>query len=579
MAIIDEPIPTGIERLRAQHNDDGDYEAKACSNKLASSVWESISAFANTHGGTLLLGLSEEDGFSPTKGFDLDRVRDQLVSGMGDSGMDGAKISPVPTYEIIRVPFEDSQILAVRIQELTVDNKPCFIKARGPANGSYKRIDDKDVQLSPAELYEMQNVLHPSNVDIEPVSMADLSDLNAATIQGIIDRRRGSNALRGTTNDNERYARLHITDKKGNVLFTGLMVTGQYPQQFFPRLFVDVAVHPGLRKAESGSPRFLDRQQCDGPLPEAIEDAINATMRNLRTYSIVEGAGRRDVPEIPREVIREAIVNAVVHREYHPYFQGQPVSVDIYPDRVEITSPGGLWGGKTLTNLDNGVSACRNRALMQLLETANLPHDGGLAAEGQGSGIPLMIHEMESHALKRPEFKARADSFTVLLHRAGQELDANRQWIQELGISANSREVNVLLIVREMGTARVHDIHQRLKYDSDDIRHMLENLARQGIVSQVADDTYAVATPEDNEVRIEPEEQRTVDPLYESLSAQDAVLYALPTSEALTVRELAGITGKSLSSLRQALRHLVQQGAVTALGKPQSRSRKYRRAG
>lgn len=60
-----------------------------------------------------------------------------------------------------------------------------------------------------------------------------------------------------------------------------------------------------------------------------INDAVNATSRNLRSYSFIEGIGRKDELEIPSEVLREAIANAVVHREYHPYFQGQPVTVDV----------------------------------------------------------------------------------------------------------------------------------------------------------------------------------------------------------------------------------------------------------
>ncbi|MBK9102948.1 MAG: hypothetical protein IPM90_16120 [Austwickia sp.] len=68
-----------------------------------------------------------------------------------------------------------------------------------------------------------------------------------------------------------------------------------------------------------------------------------------------------------REVLREAIANAVVHREYHELFRGEPVTVDVYPDRVVVANPGGLWGGKTEENLDDGTSRCRNQTLMQLL--------------------------------------------------------------------------------------------------------------------------------------------------------------------------------------------------------------------
>lgn len=86
MSILQEPIQNAIARLRKQHNDDGDYEAKSCQRSLNKDVWESISAFANTHGGTLLLGLDEHNGFTCVQDFHLDRVQDQLIEGMGDGG-------------------------------------------------------------------------------------------------------------------------------------------------------------------------------------------------------------------------------------------------------------------------------------------------------------------------------------------------------------------------------------------------------------------------------------------------------------------------------------------------------------
>ena len=72
---------------------------------------------------------------------------------------------------------------------------------------------------------------------------------------------------------------------------------------------------------------------CEGELGEVIEDAVAATAKNLRRISVIEGAGRKDELEIPEEVLREAIANAVIHREYGPRHVGQSVTIDIYPDR------------------------------------------------------------------------------------------------------------------------------------------------------------------------------------------------------------------------------------------------------
>lgn len=404
MAIPDEPIEAAVARLRVQGSDDGDYEAKACASRLSASVWDSVSAFANTFGGTLLLGLDENARFAVPDGFDWAWVRDQLVEGMGGRGA-GAGLTLPPEYRVERAMVEGKPILVVRVLENPSDKKPCFVTAKG-----------KDIRLSAAEVYELRNLLRPSLEDMTVVAEADRSDLDGDVLAGILDRRRKSKALRGVDGQAERLARLNITDKTGGVRMAGLLVAGVYPQQFFPRLLVDVAVHPGTRKSEPGMPRFLDRVLYDGPMAEMIDDAVNAVARNLRTVSVVEGAGRRDEPEIPLEVLREAIANAVIHREYHPYFQGQSVSVDVYADRVEISSPGGLWGGKTLENIVDGESRCRNTALIQLMQTT--PSAGGTATvEGQGTGVMFMTGQMQAKGLPLPEFRPAPNRFTVIFKR------------------------------------------------------------------------------------------------------------------------------------------------------------------
>ena len=161
---------------------------------------------------------------------------------------------------------------------------------------------------------------------------------------------------------------------------------------------------------------------CDGALSETVTDAVRAVLRNLRTISYVDGVSRHDTPEIPEEVLREAIVNAVAHREYQELFVGQSVVIDIYRDRVEVTSPGGLWGGKTLTNLADGTSRCRNSTLMHLMETMPVRNGDGLHAERQGSGIPFMIHMMRERGLPDPEFYAGIDQFKVVLWRPSAEV-------------------------------------------------------------------------------------------------------------------------------------------------------------
>lgn len=576
MAIIEEPLVQAIERLRAQHNDDADYEAKSCATTLSKSVWESVSAFANTDGGTLLLGVDENKNFTVPPQFDADKTINQFVDGMGDGSKDGAKVVSPPPYSIHRDTLDGAQMVSVQVHENDAAHKPCYVKSKSVSTGSYKRQDDKDILLSPTELFEMQNVYKPSEADRAPITDADRGDLDDATVAAIIDAHRDTKALRGAHSEMQQLERLNILDKKGHVRLAGVLIAGAYPQQFFPRLYVDVAVHPGINKSQDGEVRFLDRVQCDGRLQEMVDDAVKAVLRNLRTYSLIEGTGRRDVPEIPTTVLREAIANAVVHREYDTLFRNDPVNIDIYSNRVEISSPGGLWGGKTLQNLANGVSRCRNATLMQLLQKTPLIRgdNDGSAVEGQGSGIQFMINRMKELSLAQPDFQPTFDRFRVILYRGGAELAMNQQWVRShVGHDLPGRESSVLHTVRALGRTSVHDIRDRLGYDSDDIRAMLATLVEAGLIRQVSTDVY------------EPLETPTIantgdvpTPPAAALSSRQAIIDAIPTSGTISARDIAESTGKSLQTVRRILRELVDDGTITAIGKKQSRLRTYTRA-
>ena len=154
-----------VSRLRQQGIDDAHVEVKAGASSLISDVWESVSAFANTRGGVIIFGLDEKNGFTVVPGFALDKVRHQFVMGIGDGGPDNCVMVNAPQYELERVDFEGSQVLVVELGETDPRLKPCYIRRNGLANGAYKRIDDEDVKLSAAEIYELENALKPSLAD------------------------------------------------------------------------------------------------------------------------------------------------------------------------------------------------------------------------------------------------------------------------------------------------------------------------------------------------------------------------------------------------------------------------------
>ncbi len=562
-----EELTSIVESLRKAGKDNDFFEAKRCKDSLSKDVWETVSAFANTRGGTLLLGLSEEDSFLRVEGFNIEKVLDQFVEGIGSGGATGKKVDNPPHYAVERIEFEGGEILVIELGETEDRLKPCFISARGIANGSFKRIGDKDVRLSPTEVYELQHLLLVSEADREAVGGTGIQDLDEDAVKRLIEHEqaRGSKAMRGATGTEGSLKRMAAMNADGEATLAGLMCLGVYPQEYFPKLVVDVAAHAGLEKAEPGAPRFMDRVICEGSIGELVDDAVLAVAKNLKTFSFVEGSGRRDELEIPREVLREAIANAVVHREYSKYFVGQSVSVDVFADRVEITNPGGLWGGKTLDTIADGQSRCRNTTLVRLASRVNHPGQGS-PVEGQGSGIPLMYREMRSRALGDPKFEAGFDYFKVTLQRGGAELVQNREWITRITArETTTREEAVLLSVRSHGESTVGELHNRLGYDSDEVRRLCRALESDGLLVKLSADKFGLR-----------EEKANVVVETEKGTARSAILAALKDAkEPIGIREIGDKTGRNLATLRAQMKVLVEEGLVHPTAPANHPSRKY----
>lgn len=481
-----------VSRLRRQKKDDASVEVKECRDQLSNDIWESVSAFANTDGGTIILGLSEQNGFKPVENFSIEKVRDQFIAGIGDGAVSNPQVINPPRYQIIRTEFETYPILEIEIEELPMAEKPCYLASRGIQTGSYKRVDDADIKLSQNEIFSLSTAITPSNADRTEVIKAAFGDLDSTTLNGIFTKasQQMPRSMANTKSDIDKMKRLNILDPDGHVLKAGLLVCGTYPQQFFPKLMIDVAVHPGLEKGTGGHLRFIDRTLCEGKIGDMISDAMTAVSKNLKRKSLVQGSGRKDMLEIPEEVLREAISNAIIHRDYDSRFDGQAISVDIFDDRVEIINPGCLWG-ISKTELALGRSSCRNQTLMRLLSITPMPNNAGSPAEGNGSGVPMMIHECKKAGLKTPIFAPGFDSFKVILWRPRITVsEFSRMTPQEaMRYTADGNVEPVQNVLAAYGELSTQEISELTGLSINQIRTRLVNLQNNGLIEATAPPT------------------------------------------------------------------------------------------
>ncbi len=561
-----------VARLRRDKGDNERVEAKRAQGGVDKALWKSVSAFANTDGGLIILGLDEEAGFAPTTEFPAVKVQDQIASGLrAGVGMKPA-VSPVPQHRTSTAEFEGATLVLLEIHPMRTDpgllaQMPCYVENLGLAKGSFKRYFDQDQNLSAYEIHALQTIHRYDDTDRQPVTGATEEDLDTAAIASVIQslKDQGSQISRGASGSTQILQRINAVSVVGGAAtptLAGLLTLGNYPQQFFPQLFIDVTSHPTTEKSRSKSGiRFDSRHICDGPMPMAIDSAVTQVMSILRTRYREIGHQVVDEKEIPDVVIREAVANAVMHRDYDDYTRGQQISVDVYPDRVEITNPGGLWADRTIDNIAEGRSVSRNEALARLLSQV-LNEEGARVAENQGSGVPRMIHTMQAHGLPAPTFYDRVGSFTVTLPRFGLITSDVQRWLDEFGPGENRVQDVALVFARDQGAVTPQMLRNHLGVDSDDARRELLALVASGKLKQIGVDHYQLST-----VPAAPDD--TLTPM------QHAIMRALSTDLPLSARDIADKIDRAVGTVRPQISDLVDRGLIVPTAPPTSRHRAY----
>lgn len=399
-----------IAAARAVGTDYHAVEIKSGAGGFPGSVVDSLSAFANGDGGTVILGLDEAADFRPSKGFDAAKIRDALAGACAD------KMEPPLRLQIDIEEFEGALIVRADVPELDPVAKPCFVKTRGAYQGSFIRGGDGDRRLTHYEVTQLlANRTQPTS-DQEIVANATMADLDDELVEGLLamSRRRSPRAF-DKLDTIDALIRLGAAarDVDGDIhpTIAGLLSLGAYPQQYFPQLFISFVVLPGVRmgQASPDGVRFLDNQTITGPIPAMVTDAVAAMIRNMRKASVVKGIGRADRYDYPIEVIRELVVNALMHRDYSPDSRGAQVQIELYADRLVVKSPGGLYGGVSVDMLgsDDQVSTSRNRTLAAILSDLPLPNSRGeTICENRGSGIPQVMASLREAGMSPPTFEA-----------------------------------------------------------------------------------------------------------------------------------------------------------------------------
>lgn len=349
---------------------------------------KAITAMANTAGGYVILGV-EDDG---------------TVTGIGDMKQADAlmrKVSDVCLQNVQRavsctqhkLQLRGLGVLAVEVPAFSVD-RPHFV-----GGVAYVRDANRSRQATRDELIRIvQSVNY--HFDEQRVDRSTLDDIDPGVVLPLLGPGYDASAL--DTHTTATLRALKCLDD-GVPTVAGILLLGRDPERWFP----DARISAVRFRDHDSLSEFIDRKEIQGRLTDQVRIALEFLDLHVGAPSAIEGHERRELG-VPRIAYREAVLNAVMHRDYRIASQ---VKIFVFDDRIEFVNPGGLLNHLTLDSIRiGGISQRRNPVIAALV--------GRLAAqrpESVGIGVPEMIRAMRGRGLPDPEFSVEGGHFRVVL--------------------------------------------------------------------------------------------------------------------------------------------------------------------
>jgi ATP-dependent DNA helicase RecG len=431
-----------------------EIEAKSA-QQIGPSLLETISAFSNEPnrgGGYLLLGVRRlEASLFGDKQYEMVGVAnpDKIQSDLATTCRTSFNVAVRPAISVNAVKGGKTVVVAF-IPEAQPHEKPVYITSKGLPKGALRRIGSTDQHCTDDDLQVLYHNRKHHSFDETSITQCSLGDLDPAAISEYRRTRVESNpnAPELSYSDDDLMLSLFAASTEDGKLvptIAGLLLFGKRMaiRRHFPMTRIDYIRVPGREWVRDPDRRFESVELLD-PLMMSIPRAINTILDDIPTaFTLPAGANRRkDVPLIPRTAIREAVVNAVMHRSYR---QKSPVQIIRYSNRLEIRNPGHSLVPDERLGEPGSVS--RNEKIAAVL------HDTRYA-ETKGSGIRAMREAMSLENLSPPTFESdrEKDNFVVtfLFHHFLNPDDI--QWLGHFSdLDLTEDEQKALVFARELG--------------------------------------------------------------------------------------------------------------------------------
>ena len=434
---------------------------------------ETLVAFANTEGGIIVIGIESngKPSAARTAGADVD----QMLKLAGD-----LYNPPVITEKWEEIAVEAEHDLEAGGNGSSTASFPAYA-IRVPRSTELHALADGRVlirsgsvnrPLGGQEIVRLASAKNTGDFESDVVPGASMDDFSRKMIDEYLEKRaeRAKRPYNGKIDSllNEIGA---IT-AEGKPTVCGLLLFSEYPQQWLPQSAVVFAKFVGTTpRGESGFAGYSRREELTGPVSRLIEATWNLVWSEMAVSAVVKGLEREETYEYPQFAVREALVNAICHRDYR--LRGRRIEVRMFSDRLEVISPGGLPGFITVENIKDEHFSRNPRLVGGLFQWGYI--------EELGLGIDRMIEVMEQAGHSPPKFDARPYSFALALHN-----ERKKPKLPEWARNTNHRQARALQYIRENGSIANREYRSLIQgVSAETLRLDLADMVGKGILVKV----------------------------------------------------------------------------------------------
>lgn len=380
-------------------------EIKSAEHGCPTRLFDTLSSFSNQDdGGIIIFGIEEKDNFAIKGVYDAQDLQKKVTEQC-------KQMEPAVRALFTMCEIGEKILVSAEIPGVDVFDRPVFYKGAGRIKGSYIRVGESDEPMSEYEIYSYEAFRKRIRDDIRIVEGAKIQLFDEKRMAEYLSRVKSERKNLADNVSDDEILELMGATSDGTPTLAGLMTFSKYPQTYFPQLCITAVALPGTEMGETGTDgeRFIDNKRITGAIPDMLEEAVEFVRTNSRTKTIIDDNGKRvDKNEYPIKAVREAILNALVHRDYSIYTENTPIRIEMYRDRMEVTNSGGLYGKISIDALGKVHPETRNAALANMLELLNI-------TENRYSGIPTMRREFLNAGLPAPNFSVIHGEFKVVM--------------------------------------------------------------------------------------------------------------------------------------------------------------------